>query len=406
VGSVVVDQIGRDGRLLRGVDTTLSPRQRDELLLAALPGATVERYAGERVVVFGDQVVLRKQVTHLGNPWPAFKKRIQVPPSWKVVYRQALVDGLTPRFVGIYHFGDVTVFVDFDPSTYVLREANNSAAHVATNDLYQAQTLGVFSRTDRNGNRLTSVRADLFADYLSDELRGQEETRDHPRYVDVLDEFSAELLTNEKVDALDAVREMHDARWPDAMQGEWAGFYLEYKLDEFLRRAGRSRLVGFQKEKRRGQFDYDLVFMDQEEAVYFGDLKASDIAGHESPGNDAEDIRRCVEQYGRFWYVIYEHETWHSRDEGDAPVVAWNEWRRSVGHVGRKAYDPLSYARRFKSAVRFSRMLILEVNVANFDVVLGNFNQGRQPDGAARAIKVMINKRNIDNFLIHSARTG
>lgn len=400
MGSVDVDQIRPDGSLLWDVDTTLTVHQRDDLLLAALPGATVETYAGERVVVLDDQLILRKQVTYLGIPWEPFKKRIQIPQSWKVVHRQALADGLTPRFVGIYHYGDVTIFVDFDPSTYVLRKANNSAAHVATNDLYQAQTLGVFGRTDGNGNRLTSVRFDLFADYLLGRIR-----EDHP-YLGVFDDFNAEFLTDERLYALDAVREMHDGAWPDAMQGEWAGFYLEYRLSRFLRRTHADRLVAFQKTKGRGSFDYDLVFGNRGQVVYFGDLKASNVAEQESPGNDAEDIRRCVAEYGRFWYVIYEHKTWHSRDEGDVPVVAWNEWRRSVGHVGRKDYDPHSYARRFKSAVQFTRMMILEVNQANLDVVLRDFNQGHQPDGAARALKVMIAKRNIDNFLIHSASVG
>lgn len=47
-------------------------------------------------------------------------------------------------------------------------------------------------------------------------------------------------------------------------------------------------------------------------------------------------------------------------------------------------------------------MMVLEVNEANFGVVLGDFKQGKQPDGAARARKVMIKKKNIDNFLIYS----
>ncbi|GAA2736679.1 hypothetical protein GCM10009867_21830 [Pedococcus aerophilus] len=397
MGSVVVDQIGSEGTLLEDFDTTLTSRQKNDLLLAALPGATVGIYGGEQVVLFHDQVIMRKQVTYLGIPWEPFKKRIQIPKKWLEVHRQALEDGLTPRFVGIYHYRDVTIFVDFDPSTYVLRKANNSAAHVSTNDLYQAQTSGLFSRVDGRGNALTSVRFDLLADYLLDRVR------EANPYLDVLADFNAEFLTDGRLEALDAVREMHAAAWPDTMQGEWAGFYLEYRLDEFLRRSGAHQLVAFQKAKRRGQLDYDLVFNDRLKVAHYGDLKASNMAEHESPGNAADDIRRCVAEYGRFWYIIYEHETWHSRDDGDLPVIDWNEWRRSVGHVGRKAYDPLSYARRFKSAVRFERMMILEVNEANFHVVLGDFNQGRQPDGAARALKVMITKRNIDNFLIFSA---
>ena len=398
MGSVVVDQIGSDGTLLEDIDTTLTNSQKVELLLAALPGARAETYAGEQVVLFHDQVILKKQVTHLGIPWESFKKRIQIPRKWLDVHRQALEDGLTPRFIGIYSYRDVTIFVDFDPRTYVLRKANNSAAHVATNDLYQAQTLGLFSRIDGRGNKLTSVRSDWLADYLLDRVR-----EEHP-YLEVFADFNAEFLTHGRLDALDAVHEMYADAWPDTMQGEWAGFYLEYRLDKFLRRTGADHLIAFQRAKRRGELDYDLVFKDRRRVAHYGDLKASNMAENESPGNAAEDIRRCVAEYGRFWYVIYEHETWHSRSDGDLPVMAWNEWRRTVGHVGRKAYDPLSYARRFKSAVRFARMMILEVNEVNFHVVLGDFNQGRQPDGAARALKVMITKRNIDNFLIFSSR--
>ena len=46
-------------------------------------------------------------------------------------------------------------------------------------------------------------------------------------------------------------------------------------------------------------------------------------------------------------------------------------------------------------------MFVLELNTANFDVVLRTFAQGRQPDGSARALKVMINKKVIDNFLVY-----
>lgn len=394
-----MDRIGPYGGLINDVDTTLTETQKNALLMEALPGATTEKYAGRRVVKYRDQVLLRAQVTYLGIPWEPFKKRIQIPRGWGDVYHQALVAGLTPRFIGIYHYDGVTVFVDLDPSTYVTRNLNNSSAHVATNDLFQAQTLGLFSRTDANGNRLTSVRFELFANYLLGLTR-----EEHP-YFDVFDAFNAEFLGQERLEALDAVQEMYEAKWPDTMQAEWAGFYLEYRLAEFLRRGGAHELVAFQKVKRRGALDYDLVFKDGRHIAFYGDLKASNISEHQSPGNDAEDIRRCLAEYGRFWYVIYEHDTWHSRHEGDLPVIAWNEWRRSVGHVGRRNYDPLSYARRFKSAVRFAHMLILEVNEANAHLVLKDFNQGRQPGGASRALKVMVDKRNIDNFLIRSVAT-
>ena len=394
----IVDQIASDGGLVRDVDTRLSPSRRIGLLLQALPGAVIETYAGAKALRLGKQVILSKQVTHLGRPWPGFKKRIQIPKSWIDVADQANEDGLQIRFVGVYHYGDVTIFVDFDPSTYLRRKANNSAAHVSTNDLHQAQIRGQFSREDRNGNRLSSVRADEFHAYLTIGFEAW-----NPR-LEVLRRFNEELFREGDIGALGAVQEMYSASWPDTFQGEWPGFFLEFRLDRFLRGKGLRHLIEFQKDKVRGRFDFDLVFKSGTKVEFYGDLKASDVKQRESPGNDAEDFRRCLSEYGRFWYVIYEHETTHGRDGGHVATIAWNEWKQSVGYSGRKEFNPLAYSSRFKASVRFVKMSVLEVNEANVPVVLRDFAQGRQPDGAARALKVMINKANIDNFLIFSDR--
>lgn len=397
MGSIRVDQITATGELVSDVDTTLSERARTELLLEALPGARTETVAGVQGVRLGEHLLLKKQITYLGHPWEPFKKRIQIPRTWIDAWATATSKGLTVHFIGVYRYSDVTIFVDFDPTTYVRRKANNSAAHVATNDLYQAQTLGVFSRTDKNGNRLTSVRADRLASYL----RGATTPRD-PR-TEVFERFNADFLTGDRVVALAAVQAMYDVRWPDSFQNEWPGFYLEYRVDRFLRSHHLEHVVEFQKDKRRGHLDFDLVFRDHDRIAYLGDLKASSLTTRTAPGNDDADIRRCVDEYGRFWYVIYEHETTMARDNGDVATIAWNEWRRSVGYRGRKAYDPLSYASKFKESVRFTKMSILEVNRANFATVLGEFRQGHQPGGAARALKVMIKKKFIDNFLVFSS---
>ncbi|WP_018157519.1 hypothetical protein [Demetria terragena] len=397
MGNVVVDQIGAAGTLLHGTDTTLSVRARAELLLSALPGATRETYAGVAVVAFENQVILSRQITYLGTPWEVYKKRIQIPKSWLEVHRQAAQDGLVVRFVGVYHYESSTIFVDFDPITYIARKANNSAAHVSTNDLFQAQTLGQFSRQDKNGNRLTSVRSDEFATYLRS---GYDEPNPH---VEVLDRFSEKFLDGSRVEGLRAVQEMYTAGWPDKFQNEWAGFYLEFRLSRYLAEHDLQSHITVQKVKRKGEFDYDLRFLDHGVLAHYGDLKASNITVSGSPGNDAANFFRCLEEFGRFWYVIYEHETWHGRDNGDVATIAWNEWRRSVGHVGREAvYNPLSYARKFKEAVRFVRVKVLEVNQANVGVVLGDFQKDfKQPDGSLRQGKVMIQKKDIDNFLIY-----
>lgn len=394
-----VDQLLPDGSVIEAPDPRLTDRDKVDILKAALPGAQQSEVAGVRAVRFQDHVILYKQVTYLGHPWESFKKRIQIPKSWLGAYEDAMREGLDPRFVGIYRYGDVVVIVDFGPETYILRKANNSAAHVATNDLYQAVTLGIFSREDSRGNRLTSVRADRFAEYLAGAAKQEQPG------IEVFRRFNEHMLTRGRLESLSAVREMDAVMWPDRYQGEWPGFYLEFSLDRFVRERDLDEWVAFQKSKRKGAFDYDLVLHERDRSTFFGDLKASNAERKEAPGNDAADLQRCIEEYGRFWYVVYEHDTWLSRNNGNRATVEWNEWKRARGvWPPKKEFDPLSYSTRFKEAVDFNGMFVLEVNPANIDVVLGDFHQGHQPGGAARAVKVMIRKRNIENFLLFSDR--
>lgn len=396
MGAQVVDQIGPDGTVVQDTDARIRPAERVAILGRYLPEVYVQQVGPERVLIAGDNALLVRQVHHLGHPWPGFKKRIQIPNQWIRIHHLLREGGLRPRFIGLYHYEGTTIFVDFDPDTYVARKANNSAAHVSTNDLFQAQARGSFSRTDRNGNRLTSVRADSFAHYLR---TGDVGTDPH---LEVLQQFNEAFLDGQLTMAMTAVQRMHRAAWPDRFQGEWPGFYLEYRLEEFLHTAGHTDRVRHLKNKTPGGFDYDLQFRDGPTVAHYGDLKASDHVQKEAPGNDAASVRACLQEYGKFWFVLYEHQTWKAKDNQNAATIEWNRWRRDAGYVARKGFNELSYAGRFKEAVRFFSMKVLEVNTGNFHTVLGDFAQGRQPSGDARALKVMIRKDRIDNFLVHS----
>src|SRR5690625_664824 len=164
--AVQVDQILPDGSLVLDADSKLPFNQRVAIIGRYLPEVYIQQVEGERVLRFDDQALLVRQVHHLGHPWPGFKKRIQIPRRWVSAYHALSGEGVRVRFIGLYHYRQTTILVDFDPATYVLRKANNSAAHVATNDLFQAQLHGSFTRVDRNGNRPTSVRAAPSPAYL------------------------------------------------------------------------------------------------------------------------------------------------------------------------------------------------------------------------------------------------
>ena len=106
----------------------------------------------------------------------------------------------------------------------------------------------------------------------------------------------------------------------------------------------------------------------------------------------------AIDRCDRFWYVIYEHETVKDKDCGNEITRFRYEFMVSLNDS--KAKDPLSYASRMKNKVNFRRMMILELKRANCGDLLSAFHQGHQPDGGARAEKVLINKRNIENYQV------
>ena len=138
-----------------------------------------------------------------------------------------------------------------------------------------------------------------------------------------------------------------------------------------------------------------------EEADFYGDLKASDVGKSETPGNDQENLVECIYQYNKFWYVIYEHETIKDSDAtGYEATKARNRYIKKVDPKYDK--DEMSYHKRMKHSVKFVKMTIIELNKVNFRDALKIFNQGRQPNGTARAPKFNINKETLsnDNYVV------
>lgn len=166
---------------------------------------------------------------------------------------------------------------------------------------------------------------------------------------------------------------MHDGSWNQWRQVEWAGWFLEFRFDKFVRDnnlSSKMRYVGC-SNKRDGELDFDIHF---EELDFYGDLKASDINKTETPGNDQASLIDCIFKYGKFWYVIYEHETRKDSDYGYEATKARNRYIKSIDPSYTK--DEMSYHRRMKHSVKFMKMTIIELNKVNFRSALKVFNQG------------------------------
>ncbi|MGN1154988.1 MAG: hypothetical protein ACI4TK_02300 [Agathobacter sp.] len=362
---------------------------------------SLQEIEGRRVFVYeknGKQhILLLRSVSYLGNPHPIFKKRIQLP-DWIKEFCQRLQDigaVYDVRFIGVYHYDGLIVFVDFAKEQYLQRTMHNSSAHVYTNDIYQAVKLGIFHKEDANGNHLCTIRGNCLAEYLDKGII------DKNNLFTCFEEFNQTMPFNTWLYAVDAIKEMHEQQWSQWQQAEWAGWYLEYKFNAFSLQSHIKPYMQYvgvaHKGHRQDEFDFDIWF---DNDCFYGDLKASDIAKNETPANDQQTFIDCINRYDKFWFVVYEHET-----RKDSPTTQYqatierNQYIRSIRSCYTK--DDMSYHQRMKHSVNFVKMYIIELNRINYRNALIDFNQGRQPDGSTRKKKFSIKKKDIDNFVVY-----
>lgn len=255
-------------------------------------------------------------------------------------------------------------------------------------------TYGVFTKEDHFGNSISTIRKDKFQDYLTNQVP------ETTTLFDLFHKFNCGFTFGQWLQALDAIKEMHGNNWHQWRQAEWAGWFLEYKFNKLTIEndiTSKMRYVG-SSLKREGDLDFDIRF---DEEDFYGDLKASDIKKKETPGNDQENLKECIYQFDKFWYVIYEHET--IKDSGATNYEATKARNRYIKSVD-PSYDKdeMSYHERMKNSVKFMKMSIIELNRINFREALTDFNQGCQTDGKARKPKFNINKKVLenDNFVV------
>lgn len=330
-------------------------------------------------------------ITYLSKPHPLFKKRFQLKLWFKDFYDEYhLKRNTNIHLIGVYHYEGLYLFVDFLASDYMHRKLNSSAAHVYTNDLYQGLTTGHFEKTDANGNHITVSNIHTFKDFI----HGKKV--ENPIFA-LFKKFNTDYFTFGKwIKADTAISEMKNADWYQWKGTEWPGWFLEYKFSSFIFAENCDKeMIYIGSIKDKTLLDFDIFFP---KANYYGDLKASDIDKKEAPGNDQENVLKAINQYGKLWYVIYEHKTLKDSQMNNEMAI------KRMNLIGKeyRPGDEISYAAKMKHSVEFQKMKIFELNRINLNETLSEFNQGHQPDGKSRKPKFLINKSNIENFTVFS----
>lgn len=325
-----------------------------------------------------------KNISYLGRPHAFFKKRIQIGDTFKQIYVENRSMGVTTLLMGVYKYKETVLFVDFDVAKYVTRKAHNSSAHVYTIDLKNGLQFGIFQKEDINKNIITVFNTDNVTRYLQSKLGERVDLKFD--FINFLDAFFTQLPKD--WNGTDCYEEMLNARFNNALQPEWPGFYLEYRLQKFIKEQNAAHIVKYFQNKKKDEIDLDLFFP---QIGCYGDLKAHSNDSSGIQGNDWDTIMSVIDT-SSIYYVVCNHDTEKDKDHGNEVTILWNTL------LGKS--NPLSYAAKMKHSVHLTSYFVLEINRFNKQY-LDVFHQGHNSDGSPRAPKISIKKRNISNFLIH-----
>lgn len=340
-----------------------------------------------------------KQITYLGYSSTedrSFKKRIQIPGNWKQNTIEFEKLGYDVRWLGVYSYKGNTLITDFNKEKYMTKKLNNSSAHVYTNDFYQAMNSFKFQREDKNGNKITTIRMRNFVKYLNNT---GENYSSQQELLDVIDNINSNFPFDERLFGHDCMWEMYNSDYINSTQTKWNGFYLEFLYQKFLKENHiDNRVLRFNVDgKKKFGIDLDLY---SEKLDLYSDLKASNIKKVDTPANDQEAVTKVLEIHGKLWYIIYQHDSIYDKEYS---YKTFNEWEKIRKLKMQHSYKPSSGKGKniMVGSIEFKNMLILEINKANSREILKEFNQGRNSNGKVRKPKFIINKKNIENFIIY-----
>ena len=161
-----------------------------------------------------------KQITYLGNPHLKFKKRIQISSRWQ----KALKPG-NHFLLGIYKYRDTILYTFFDKSNFLKRATNNSSAHVSTFDLLKADCEGIFTKKDRLGNFVTTIKKEELKTFLQEKVEHADTLSPE---ISLFESFKKSLKKN--YHGIGCYQEMEENKYAKKNQPEWPGFFLNINL--------------------------------------------------------------------------------------------------------------------------------------------------------------------------------
>lgn len=384
VSNKPVEQITVDQNVVIDKSEILTTTEMFRLILKKFPNVSVRDG-----LIYGSHnsynyCLYLKNVSYLGNPHPIYKKRIQIPRDFIDLYNENKKRGIETLLIGVYKYKDVLLFCDFDTTKYIRNKLHNSSAHVYTIDLLNGCRIGLFKKKDYRNNIITVFDEQNITNFLDMKFEGMPSTG--IEVFDTLDEFFSSIAKDWY--GIECYSEMIENGFSNMYQPEWPGFYLEYKLEKYLKDNHKDHIIKYSQNKKNGDIDLDLFFP---QIGIYGDLKTHSLTSGAIQGNDLDTIMNLIKDQS-IYYVVCNHTTDKDKDHDYEVTEFWNKQLNKS--------DLHSYGAKMKHSVSLKNYLILEINKYNMKY-LDIFKQGKNSDGKPRNPKIMISNKNINNFLVH-----
>ena len=416
-GTALVEQVTSSGDIILGCDFSLSTSEIFDRLQKYFPNIEKDSDGFIHGNYKGFKYSIRaKNITYLGNPHPEFKKRIQISDDLPQFYQHSKSQGYVPLLIGIYTFHETQVFANFNITDYIEKKAHNSSAHVYTQDISAAVVDGIFQKTDYFNNTVT-VFEKGFVNYFLDDYLNLEKEEIVSFNKETISNFTLEendLAKNigcivkptimpmntiypvmkffyeerKEWKGIDCYKDMIKENYRNKFQPEWAGFYLEYEFEKYIKNNKLETIVDFAQDKSKNGIDLDLFFSN---IKCYGDLKAHSTNSSGIQGNDRATIIKQIQTNGHVFYVVCSHDTFKDSNYDFEVTKYWN--------TVQKKEDLLSYSKKMKNKVVLKKSFILDINGNNFSS-LSIFKQGINSNGKLREPKIMISEEKIDEFII------
>ncbi len=382
--NIKVDQVNKNGEIEFNYGEILSQKELSDQINSNFnceknnSFSSIGKYHGQSFCI------CFKNISYLGTPHPIYKKRIQIPKTFINMYFENKNITIKTFFIGVYNYKNNLIFVDFNTSNYINNKGHNSSAHVLTIDLVNATLKGIYRKNDINNNQITAFTPDYIDTFLQSKLYDTVNLKSD--IVNIFDKFFASISKNWY--AINCYQEMIRDNFNQKFQPEWPGFYLEYKFSKYIDNNNLNDIVTYKQNKKNGDIDLDLFFP---KTMSYGDLKAHSITSSAIQGNDYNTIMDVVKNHP-IYYIVFNHSTIKDSDNDYKVTFYWNSVQNKK--------NIKSYSTKMKASVKLQSYMILEINKTNVRY-LSEFKQGHNSNGKSRQPKIMIKKRNIDNFLIH-----